>query len=90
VRCVRILASSDDKKLASIGVILAGTASAIVGVYVSHVVSKAVMTVPLLKTFDRQVSEVFAALLVTAVPLTAIYTFDQNKHKLQFMLNKAA
>ena len=89
VRCVRILASSDANKLASIGVILAGTASAIVGVYVSHVVSKAVMTVPLLKTFDRQVSEVFAGLLVTAVPLTAIYTFDQNKRKLQFMLNKA-
>jgi hypothetical protein len=90
VRCVRILASSDANKLASISVILAGTASAIVSVYVSHVVSKAVMTVPLLKTFDRQVSEVFAALLVTAVPLTAIYTFDQNKRKMQFMLNKAA
>lgn len=90
VRCVRILASSDINKLESIGVILAGTASAIVGVYVSHVVSKALMTVPLLKTFDRQVSAVFAGLLVTAVPLMAIYTFDQNKRKLQFMLNKFA
>lgn len=88
VRCVRILASDDANKLDSIGVILAGTASAIVGVYVSHVVGKAVMAVPLLKTFDRQVSEVLAGLLVTAVPLTAIYTFDQNKRKMQFMLNK--
>lgn len=88
VRCVRILASDDTNKLDSIGVILAGTASAIVSVYVSHVVSKAVMAVPLLKAFDRQVSEVFAGLLVTAVPLTAIYTFDQNKRKMQFMLNK--
>nr|WP_314545492.1 hypothetical protein [uncultured Massilia sp.] len=90
VRCVRILASSDANKLDSIGVILAGTASAIVSVYVSHVVSKAMMAVPLLKTFDRQVSDVFAGLLVTAVPLTAIYTFDQNKRKLQFMLSKLA
>lgn len=88
VRCVRILASSDANKLDSIGIILAGTASAIVGVYVSHVVSKAIMAVPLLKTFDRQVSAVFSGLLVTAVPLTAIYTFDQNKRKLKFMLNK--
>ena len=90
VRCVRILASGDANKLDSIAVILAGTASAIVSVYVSHVVSKAVMAVPLLKTFDRQVSEVFTGLLVTAVPLTAIYTFDQNKRKLQFMLGKFA
>lgn len=90
VRCVRILASSDANKLDSIGIILAGTASAVVGVYVSHVVSKAIMAVPLLKTFDRQLSAVLAGLLVTAVPLTAIYTFDQNKRKLQFMLNKAA
>lgn len=90
VRCVRILASSDANKLDSIGIILAGTASTIVGVYVSHVVSKAIMAVPLLKTFDRQVSAVFAGLLVTAVPLTAIYTFDQSKSKLKFMLNKLA
>jgi hypothetical protein len=88
VRCVRVLASNDANKLDSIGVILAGTASAIVSVYVSHVVSKAIVAVPLLKTFDRQVSAVFAGLLVTAVPLAAIYTFDQNKRKLQFMLNK--
>jgi hypothetical protein len=90
VRCVRILASNYANKLDSIGIILAGTASAIVSVYVSHVVSKAMMAVPLLKTFDRQVSEVFAGLLVTAVPLTAIYTFDKNKRKFQFMLNKMA
>ena len=90
VRCVRIMTSSDSNKLDSIGVILAGTASAVVSVYVGHVVSKAIMAVPLLKTFDRQVSGVFAGLLVTAVPLTAIYTFDQNKRKLQFILNKFA
>lgn len=88
VRCVRILASNDQNKLDSIGVILAATASTIVGVYASHAISKAIMAAPLLKTFDRQVSEVLAGLLVTAVPLTAIYVFDQNKQKLTFIASK--
>jgi hypothetical protein len=89
VRCVRIPASDNANKLGSIDVILAETASAGIGVYVTHVVgNNAVIAVPLLKAFDRQVSEVLAGLLVTAVPLTAIYTFGQNKRKMQFMLNK--
>jgi hypothetical protein len=29
-------------------------------------------------------------MLVTAVPLTAIYAFDQNKKKLQFVASKFA
>lgn len=88
VRCVRIMASNDKNKLHSIGVILAATASTVVGVYASHVISKAIMAVPLLKTFDRQVSSVLSGLLVTAVPLTAIYVFDQNKQKLKFITGK--
>lgn len=88
VRCVRIMASNDENKLDSIGVILAATASTIVGVYATHVISKAIMAVPLLKTFDRQVSGVLAGLFVTAVPLATIYVFDQNKQKLKFAAAK--
>ncbi|UTY59922.1 hypothetical protein [Massilia sp. erpn] len=91
VRCVRLLASKEDiDKLDGIQVILAGTATAIAGVYINHVVSKGIAAVPLLNQFNAQVSAVLTGLLVTAVPLAAIYAFDQNKQKLQFIASKFA
>ncbi|MBU0839531.1 MAG: hypothetical protein KJ945_19790 [Gammaproteobacteria bacterium] len=86
VRCVRVLASKDSgNKLEAIGVILAGTASAVVGVYVGRVIGNALVGVPLLNKFNSQITSVLTGLLVTAVPLAAIYTFDQQKTKLRFM-----
>lgn len=85
VRCIRILLSKDEGKLDAITVVLAGTASAIVGVYVGRVISTAMAGVPLLNTFNAQITSVLTGVLVTAVPLTAIYTFDQNKNKLTFV-----
>lgn len=85
VRCVRILTSDDVDKFESIKIILAGAAAAIVGVYVGRVVSSAIAGVPLLNRFNTQVSDVLTGLMVTAVPLTAIYTFERNKQKLSFM-----
>ncbi|MGE4339894.1 MAG: hypothetical protein AB7E55_28625 [Pigmentiphaga sp.] len=86
VRCVRVLASKDsDNKLEAIGVILAGTASAIVGVYVGKVIGNALAGVPLLNKFNGQITSVLTGLLVTAVPLTAIYTLDRQKAKLRFI-----
>ena len=84
VRCVRVLSSDGVNKLESIQVILAGTASAIVGLYVSRAISSAIAGVPLLNRFNTQVTEVLTGLVVTAVPLTAIYAFEQNKQKLRF------
>lgn len=84
VRCVRVLSSDGVNKLESIQVILAGTASAIVGLYVSRAISSAMAGVPLLNRFNTQVTEVLTGLVVTAVPLTAIYAFEQNKQKLRF------
>ena len=88
VRCLRILASDDVDKFESIQVILAGAAAAIVGVYVGRVISGAIAGVPLLNQFNGQITNVLTGLMVTAVPLTAIYTFEQNKHKLSFISSK--
>ena len=57
---------------------------AILGVYVTNVISKAIRPVPMLNVFNGQVTAVLSGLVVTAVPLGAIYVFDQNKAKLTF------
>jgi hypothetical protein len=88
VRCVRVLASNDADKLESIKIILAGAAAAIVGVYVGRIISNGIAGVPLLNRFNAPITDVLTGLLVTAVPLTAIYTFEQNKHKLSFITSR--
>lgn len=90
VRCVRVLFSSDVNKYESIKIILAGTASAIVGVYAGRIIGNAIAGVPGLNRFTPQVTDVLTGLLVTAVPLTAIYTFEQNKNRFKFITSKFA
>jgi hypothetical protein len=82
VRCVRVLSSDEPDKLAALQVIMLGTASAVVGVYVQRVISQGIAAVPLLNKFNTQVSAVLSGMLITAIPLAAIYTFEQNKHLL--------
>jgi hypothetical protein len=90
VRSVRVLLSDDENKFESIKVVMLGTASAVLGVYVANVISKAIRTVPMLNVFNSQVTAVLSGVVVTAVPLGAIYVFDQNKAKLTFaLLNKS-
>lgn len=88
VRSVRVLAGNDPNKLQSISIIMASTASAVVGLYVSRVISTGLAGVPLLNRFNSQITSILSGLLVTAVPLVAIYTFDQNKKRLMFAINK--
>lgn len=88
VRCVRVLLGDDDKKLDSIKIIIAGTAAAIIGVYVNKVISTAISSVPLLNKFNRQITEILTGLLITAIPLVAIYTFEKNKRKFIFAVRK--
>ena len=89
VRSVRVLLSDDKKKFESIKVVMLGTTSAVLGVYVANVISKALQPVPMLNVFNSQVTAVLSGVVVTAVPLGAIYVFDQNKAKLTFsLLNK--
>ena len=78
--------SDDENKFASIKVVILGTASAVLGVYVANVISKAIQPVPMLNVFNSQVTAVLTSVVVTAVPLGAIYMFDQNKAKLTFAL----
>lgn len=87
VRCVRILASKDPNKLQSISVIMATTASAVVGIYISRVIGTAIAGVPLLNKFNSQITTVLSGVAITAIPLVAIYAFDQNKRKLVFALS---
>lgn len=86
VRCVRIMSSNDDNKLQSISIIMASTASAVVGLYVGRVISTGLASVPLLNRFNSQITAILSGLVVTAVPLVAIYIFDQNKSKFTFAL----
>ncbi|MGB6187278.1 MAG: hypothetical protein WBF70_01670 [Aeromonas molluscorum] len=88
VRCVRILSSNEQNKLGMMQVILAGSASAIVGVYVGRVISNAIAPVPLLNKFNREVTSILTGLMVTAVPLMAIYAFERNKNQLSFLVSK--
>ena len=88
VRCVRVLCSDDKDKLSSLKVIMLGAASAIAGVYVQRVVSNGIAAVPMLNHFNSHISSVLTGLIVTAVPLVAIYTFDQNKQKLIFVVKQ--
>ncbi|MGL5701333.1 MAG: hypothetical protein ACRCYL_19350 [Kluyvera sp.] len=88
VRSVRVLCSNDDGKLDSLKVIMFGTASAIAGVYVQRVITTAISGVPLLNKFNSQISSVLSGMIVMAIPLMAIYTFDQNKQKIMLCLKK--
>lgn len=84
VRSVRVLLSDDENKFDSIQVVMLGTASAVLGVYVANAISKAIRPVPMLNLFNSQVTSVLSGVIVTAVPLGAIYVFDQNKAKFAF------
>lgn len=84
VRSVRIMSSNDENKLQSISIIMASTASAVVGLYVGRVIGTGLATVPLLNRFNSQITAILSGLVVTAVPLVAIYVFDQNKSKFIF------
>lgn len=86
VRSARILASNDPNKLQSISIIMGSTAFAVAGLYVSKVISTGISSVPLLNKFNSEVTSVISGLMVTAIPLIAIYTFDQNKNQLVFSL----
>lgn len=90
VRCVRVLLSDDPDKLNSILVLLAGAASAIAGLYVGRAVSTAISGVPLLNQFNGAITGVLTGVVVTAVPLATIYTFEQNKNKLTFLASSFA
>lgn len=89
VRCVRVLSSNEPDKLAALQVIMFGAASAVAGVYVQRVISQGISTVPLLNKFNTQVSAILSGMLITAIPLAAIYTFEQNKHLLVLKLKSA-
>lgn len=86
VRSVRVLLSDDENKFENIKIVMLGTASAVLGVYVANVISKAIRPVPMLNVFNSQVTSVLSGVVVTAVPLGAIYVFDQNRAKLTFAL----
>ena len=84
VRCVRVLISDAVDKYEQISVVLFGTASTVIGLYVANILSKALMGVPLLNLFSHSVADVLTGVLITAIPLAAIYVFDQNKTKFLF------
>ncbi|CAM5208724.1 hypothetical protein CDEN61S_03790 [Castellaniella denitrificans] len=84
VRSVRVLISDDENKFDSIKVVMLGTASAVMGVYAANVISKAIAPVPMLNVFNRQVTEVLSGVVITAVPLSAVYIFEKHKTKFVF------
>jgi hypothetical protein len=90
VRCVRILLTPGVNRYESIKVVMAGTVTAVIGVYIARIISAAVSVVPLLNTFNRQVTDVLTGVFVTSIPLSAIYCFEKNKHLLTFRVRESA
>lgn len=88
VRAVRVLSSDEPDKLSALQVILMGAASAVAGIYVQRVISQGIAGVPMLNQFNTQVSAVLSGLMITGIPLAAIYTFDQNKATLVLKLKE--
>lgn len=86
VRSVRVLCSNEEGKLDNLKVIMFGTASAIAGVYVQRVITTAISGVPLLNRFNSQISSILSGMVVMAIPLIAIYSFDQNKQRMMLRL----
>lgn len=86
VRSIRVLASDDKNKLQSISIIMASTASAVIGIYISRVISTGIAGIPLLNRFNNQITSILSGVLVTAVPLIAIYSFDKHKKSFSFSL----
>ncbi|MCH5143690.1 hypothetical protein JMF94_01175 [Desulfovibrio sp. UIB00] len=84
VRCVRILTSKIDNKFDAIKIVFAGTASAILGVYIQKVISSSIAAIPIINRFNRQVTEVLSGMLTVAIPLSAVYLFEINKNKFSF------
>lgn len=84
VRCVRVMISDATDKYEKISVVLFGAASTVIGLYVANTLSKALMGVPLLNLFSHSVADVLTGVLITAIPLAAIYVFDQNKTRFLF------
>lgn len=90
VRAVRVLASKEEDKFAALQVIMYGAAFSVAGIYIQRVISQGISAVPLLNRFSSQLSGVFTGMLVTAIPLAAIYTFEQNKSNLIIKLKSQA
>lgn len=86
VRAIRVVASNDPDKLAALQVVIMGAVSAVAGIYIQRVISQGIAAIPLLNKFNPQVSSVLAGVMVTAIPLAAIYTFEQNKSKMVLKL----
>lgn len=86
VRCVKVLMDKEVDSYEGIKVIMAGTASVVLGVYISRAISSALAGVPLLNKFNKSTTDVLTGVLVTGIPLTAIYVFDKHKNKFIFAI----
>ncbi|MDR1657841.1 MAG: hypothetical protein LBT47_09865 [Deltaproteobacteria bacterium] len=88
VRCLRILFDPTIDKFAAIKVVMAGTATAVLSVYVARIISNAIIPVPILNFCNSQVTEVLTGVFVTALSLSTIYCLEKNKTKLLFAIRK--
>lgn len=88
VRCVRILLDPTIDKYSAIKVIMAGTVTAVLGVYIAKIISSAIIPVPILNFCNKQVTEVISGTFVAALSLSAIYCVEKNKSKLLFCSKK--
>ena len=90
VKGIRVLRSNNEEKYNHLKIIFLSTATAVASVYVANLISKAIMPVPLLNAFNSQVTQILATLVVTAIPLAAIYTYDSTGVKIkQLFANKS-
>jgi hypothetical protein len=67
---------------------MAGTITAVLGVYVARVISNAIIPVPILNLCNKQVTEVLSGVFVAELSLSTIYCVEKNKSKLLFAIGK--
>lgn len=88
VRCIRVFLDPCVDKYKSVKVILAGTATAVCGVYISNVISGALRPIPVVNTFNKQITDVISAAFVAALSLSVVYFVDKNKKQLMLAFKR--
>lgn len=84
VRCTRVMVGDGERKFEDLRMIVGGTASGVMSIHVADAIAEGVAVVPLLSLYSEKVAAVLTEVIVTAVPLGAVYVFERNKGRFTF------
>lgn len=84
VRCTRVMVGDGERKFDDLRMIVGGAASGVMSIHVADAIAGGVAVVPLLNLYGEKVAAVLTEVIVTAVPLGAVYVFERNKGRFRF------